>query len=226
MEKIKKIDIRQILWYFIIFSVIGLIIETIYCYITTGVIESRKGLIIGPFCPIYGLGAATIIAIFGKTKKNVKNLFIQGFIYGSILEYVVSYILEAIYGMRFWNYTYLKYNLNGRISLVYSIFWGVLTAIFIKFIAPKMDKIIAKITKKKIVTIIIVIFFILDTILTIWAIKTYKNRILNNNQKIEINNIKQYIEEKCFSNEIMRKTFPNLRIKNEKGEEVFIREYL
>lgn len=225
MEKIKRINFTQILWYFIIFSIIGLIIETTYCYITTGVLESRKGLIIGPFCPIYGLGAGTIVAIFGNTNKNKKELFIQGFLLGSILEYIMSYILESIYGIRFWNYSYLKFNLNGRIALVYSIFWGILTVVFVKFIIPKLNKLIDKIPKKKIITIILVVFFILDTILTIWAIQTYKNRILNNN-KIEINNIKQYIEENLFSNEIMKKTFPNLRIKNEKGEEVFIREYL
>lgn len=222
----KKINFQQIIWYFTIFSIIGLIIETTYCYITSGQIESRKGLIIGPFCPIYGLGAGAIIAAFGNTNKNAKELFIQGFLFGSIVEYTISFALEAIYGMRFWEYSYLKYNLNGRISLVYSIFWGILTAILIKYISPKIDKIINKIPKKKTISIILLIFFILDNICTVWAIKTYKNRVINNNPQTEITNIKQYIEEKIFSNEIMSKTFPNLRMKNEKGEEVFIREYL
>lgn len=222
----KNNKIKQILWYFIIFSILGLIIETTYCYITTGIIESRKGLIIGPFCPIYGLGAATIVAVFGNTKKNKKQLFIQGIISGSILEYIVSYILEAIYGIRFWEYSYLTYNLNGRISLIYSIFWGILTAILITYISPKIDKIINKIPDRKIITISIIIFFTIDVICTIWAIQTYKNRVINRNSIAEINNIKEYIEEKIFTNETMKKTFPNLRIKNEKGEEVFIREYL
>ena len=225
MEKFKKINYQKIIWYFTIFSIIGLIIETIYCYITTGKIESRKGLIIGPFCPIYGLGAATIIAFLDNSNKNKKQLFLRGFFFGSIIEYIISYILEAIYGMRFWEYSYLKYNLNGRISLIYSIFWGILTAILIKYLSPKIDKIINKIENKKI-TIILFIFFIINSICTVWAINTYKNRVINNNQKIEIKNIKQYIEEKIFSNEIMSKTFPNLRMKNEKGEEVFIKEYL
>ena len=225
MEKFKKINYQKIIWYFTIFSIIGLIIETIYCYITTGKIESRKGLIIGPFCPIYGLGAATIIAFLDNSNKNKKQLFLRGFFFGSIIEYIISYILEAIYGMRFWEYSYLKYNLNGRICLIYSIFWGILTAILIKYLSPKIDKIINKIKNKKI-AIILFIFFIINSICTVWAINTYKNRVINNNQKIEIKNIKQYIEEKIFSNEIMSKTFPNLRMKNEKGEEVFIREYL
>ena len=225
MEKFKKINYHKIIWYFTIFSIIGLIIETIYCYITTGKIESRKGLIIGPFCPIYGLGAATIIAFLDNSNKNKKQLFLRGFFFGSIIEYIISYILEAIYGMRFWEYSYLKYNLNGRISLIYSIFWGILTAILIKYLSPKIDKVLNKIKNKKI-AIILFIFFIINSICTVWAINTYKNRVINNNQKIEIKNIKQYIEEKIFSNEIMSKTFPNLRMKNEKGEEVFIREYL
>ena len=215
----KVINVKQILWYFIIFSIIGLIIETSYCYLTTGVLESRKGFLIGPFCPIYGVGAATIIAVFGDSKKSRFKLFLEGLIFGTLLEYVLSYILEAIYGMKFWNYSYLKYNINGRISLVYSVFWGILTSILIRDLAPQINKLIKKIPDKKIITISIIIFFIIDSIITIWAIQTYKNRVINNKTG-------NYIEETFFSNETMRKIFPNLRIKDENGEEHFLREYL
>ena len=51
----EKITVHQLIWYIVIFSIVGLLIETTYGYITTGVIESRKGLILGPFCPIYGV---------------------------------------------------------------------------------------------------------------------------------------------------------------------------
>jgi uncharacterized membrane protein len=50
-----KKKLHYLLWYFLIFSIIGLIIETMYGYTTTGVIESRKGLFISPVCPIYGV---------------------------------------------------------------------------------------------------------------------------------------------------------------------------
>lgn len=55
MDKKGNITLRQAFWYFVIFSIVGLFIETLYCYITTGVLESRKGLILGPFCPVYGV---------------------------------------------------------------------------------------------------------------------------------------------------------------------------
>ena len=57
----KKISISQAFWYFVFFSVVGLLVETTYGYITTGILESRKGLLIGPFCPVYGIGAAILI---------------------------------------------------------------------------------------------------------------------------------------------------------------------
>ena len=61
MEKNKQKIFHQFIWYMLIFSIIGLIMETIYCYVTTGVLESRKGLILGPVCPIYGVGAVVIL---------------------------------------------------------------------------------------------------------------------------------------------------------------------
>lgn len=63
MEKENRLTIHQIFWYLVIFSIIGLIIETIYGYATTGILESRKGLIWGPFCPVYGVGAVVLILL-------------------------------------------------------------------------------------------------------------------------------------------------------------------
>lgn len=74
----KDVTIHRIIWYILIFSVVGLIIETIYGYITTGVLESRKGLILGPFCPIYGVGAALLLFLLDNVKKNKIKLFLYG----------------------------------------------------------------------------------------------------------------------------------------------------
>ena len=119
-----KVTIHHLFWYFLIFSILGLIIETAFCFFGNGVLESRKGFIWGPFCPIYGVCGAALIFILDKLNcKGFVKLFIAGFIFGSIGEYILSYCLEAIYGTRFWNYEYLQYNLNGRICLTFSIYW-------------------------------------------------------------------------------------------------------
>lgn len=231
MENKEKVTIHHLFWYFLIFSILGLIIETLYCYVTTGVLESRKGLIWGPFCPVYGVCGAFLIFVLSKINcKSILGLFNSGFILGSIAEYVLSFGLEAVYGIRFWNYEYLSLNLNGRISLIFSIYWGLLSVILVKFVKPLIDKLINKIKPhtRNVIELGIFIFLCIDCIVTIWAIQTYQNRVLYNSSfKADSNNfilkIRENIENNYFTNEKMSLTFPNLRVKNENGEEVWIK---
>lgn len=231
MEKTEKPTIHKIFWYFLIFSIIGIIIETLYCYITAGTIESRKGLIWGPFCPVYGISAAVLILVLYKYQnKNIVSLFFYGIIVGSVAEYLISYILETIYGMRFWDYGYAKVNLNGRICLQYSIYWGVLSVIILKLIKPVIDKLIKKIPTKprNYIEIILLIYFILNCAFTVWGIQTYQNRVVygivnNKETNNPIIKLQQIIENNYFTNERMSKTFPNLRIKDKNNNEIWIK---
>ena len=234
MENKKQVTVHQLFWYFLIFSILGLVIETLYCYFTMGILESRKGFIWGPFCPVYGVCGAILIYILDKMNlKNIIKLFIAGFIIGSIGEYILSYILESIYGIRFWNYEYLQYNLNGRISLIFSIYWGILAIILIKFVKPLIDKLVNIIipNKRNIIEFGIFIFLCIDGLATIWAIQTYQNRVLYNIEyKAKNNNpifkIREIVENNYFTNDRISNTFPNLRIKDENGKEIWIRSLL
>lgn len=229
MENLQtKITLKQVLWYFIIFSIIGLILETVFCYITTGVLESRKGLIWGPFCPVYGVGATILIILLDTYKDSILKLFLSGAIIGNIIEYGLSYVLEAIYGIRFWDYGYLDLNINGRICTKYSIFWGILAVVLIKIIKPNIDKIINKIPENKKLSLIIILLFTIDTIATIWAIKAYQNRVINNYYGIEekATRIKYHIEDILFSNNKMKNTFPNLRYMDENKKEYYIKDMI
>lgn len=222
---------KQILWYFIIFSIIGLIIETLFCYITTGVLESRKGLIWGPFCPVYGLGATLLILLLHSYKEKPILLFILGSIFGNIIEYLVSFLLEAYYGTRFWDYSYLNWNLNGRICILYSVYWGVLSFVLIQYVKKWIDQYIDKIPNKKTLHIVILGILVLDGICTVWAITSYQTRIgieyyhkPIQTKKNALQNIKAQIEETLFSDEIMLKTFPNLRYIDDEGKEYYIKD--
>lgn len=137
--------ITKLLAYFIIYSVIGFIIETIFGLLTKGVVESRKSFLYGPFCGIYGLGAVVMIVGLQKFKKNNYTLFIGGFIIGSIVEYVISLIGELIFNIKWWDYSNMPFNINGRICFWYSIFWGLLAIYLMSHVNPKVDKFIEKI---------------------------------------------------------------------------------
>lgn len=175
-------------------------------------------------------GAVLILILHRYKEKNIFQLFIYGFIIGSIAEYILSFILEAIYGIRFWEYGYANLNINGRICLQYSVYWGVLSIIILKLIKPIIDKIINKIPIKirNLSEIILIIFFIINCIFTVWGIQTYQNRVVQGEvNQIEKNSIlfkiKQNIENEYFTNERMSKTFPNLRIKDKKGNEIWVK---
>lgn len=226
----KKQTLHQIVWYMLIFSILGLIIETIYGYVTTGILESRKGLILGPFCPIYGAGAVIILLLLDKYKGHKAKLFIYGAILGSFIEYILSFILEAMYGSRFWSYSNFM-NINGRICLLYSVFWGVLSIILIEFVKKYIDKIIDKIKgKARVITdIALIIFFLIDILLTVWGISVYKTRAKDayNDVKIfEEKNIIQKAGDAIFTDDIMSKIFPNLRLVDENGKEIWIKDII
>ena len=69
------------------------------------------------------------------------------------------------------------------------------------------------------------IFFIVNSLITCWGITTYKNRIINKTNDIS-NKFINKIEDKIFPNEIMKKVFPNLRFIDKNGNEIYIRDLI
>ena len=240
--KIQGFTITTLLAYFIIYSIVGFIIETIFGILTKGVLESRKSFIIGPFCSIYGLGAVIMIFALQKFKKNNYTLFFGGFLVGSIIEYVVSLIGETIFHVVWWDYSDMAFNINGRICVAFSMFWGILAIYLITHFNPKVDKFLEKFSYKQLkkAVIIIMIFLMIDMVITGIGLKVFFVRLVSENKvqlNIEEKYIDKYIEQyknmpmkslvdKIFSNKEMLKTFPNLKITNKDGNVVLIRDIL
>lgn len=236
-------DIWQILQYFIIYSFVGFIIETIYGLLTEGVIESRQSMLYGPFCCVYGLGAICLICMPKQAKKNNWTLFGAGFIIGSIVEYLISWIGDCIFHVKWWDYTDLAFNINGRVCLIFSIFWGILTVLLNKSINPKVDEMIDKIPVKKIntITMVLIIFMFIDFLISSFALKMFYTRLVYN-YDLEVQGIEEYYEEylsmykenqelrdlvdTLFSDKKMLKTFPNLKLTLKDGNILLVSDVL
>ncbi len=222
-----KEKISELFWCFVVFSILGMLVEMTFCYATTRVLESRQGLVWGPFCPIYGVGAVIGILILEHFKDSKIRLFVYGALIGGIVEYIISFILEAIYGTRFWDYTYLNWDLNGRICLLYSFFWGILALVIMTWIDPLFRKLAKQIQKRKttrIVEIILFVFLVIDIICSIWAIDVYKTNAKNIYYgREEEKSIIYKIGRKLFSDDYMLKAYPNIRFMTETGEEIYIK---
>ena len=107
-----------------------------------------------------------------KSKKNYIKLFFLFIIVFSIFEYLVGFVLDALFSARWWDYSDNKYNLNGRITVLNSFLWGVITILFTKFIYPLIqkfkEKVIGKIPDKiqMIVALTLVVGISIDFILS------------------------------------------------------------
>lgn len=114
---------QSLILYFYIYSFLGWAIETIYAFCLLGGF-SKRGFLFGPLCPIYGFGAIIMLLFISQYKDNsIKNFFASAIVF-SIFEYLAGFALEAILKIRLWDYTNDFFNINGRISLLYTLFWG------------------------------------------------------------------------------------------------------
>lgn len=113
----------NILMDFVFFSIIGYISELVYCSLNKR--KSGKALR-GPWCPLYGLGGLLIISVVSVIPDNMILIYIVSVLVASFTEYLVSVILEMVFNMKWWDYSFKKFNLNGRICLENSLLFGIL----------------------------------------------------------------------------------------------------
>jgi len=133
---------------FIFYSFLGWVWETTYCSITAKHFINR-GFLNGPVIPIYGFGAVLVmfaVNAFGSLALptpavafnliNILVVFFGGMLLATILEYTVSVILELFFHIKLWDYSKNKFNFQGRICLKCSLFFGLLSVLFIMVIEP------------------------------------------------------------------------------------------
>ncbi|MCC8016698.1 MAG: putative ABC transporter permease [Clostridiales bacterium] len=142
-EKI-KFNFYQYVWIFIVSCYIGYAFETLWRLIKNGTIESRKSLVLGHLSVAYGMGAmgavlSTLVLIRLQTARLWK-IFLIAFVTGTATEYICFLGQEICFGTVAWDYSNLPLNINGRVCLLYSLFWGVLGVFWVKVMIPFMYK--------------------------------------------------------------------------------------
>lgn len=171
-----------ILIYFIIYSFLGWTLESIVRTICERKIINT-GFLIGPFCPIYGFGAIIMILFLNKFENNIILLFFISFVVLSIWEYIVGAILEKLFKTKYWDYSKNRFNFKGRVCLTNSLAWGVLGALFIKYIHPFIQQLIGYVDYiyLAIIASIIALILLIDAIISIIKVKNIQTTL----QKIE-----------------------------------------
>lgn len=153
---------------FIIYSFIGWVTEVLY-HIYKMKNFVNRGFLYGPVCPIYGGTAVILIFFLTPYSNNEIVIFFGGALIASIIEYITGYAMEELFHAKWWDYSNEKFNLKGYICLKFSIFWGFMSLIFIKYVNPNISKITYYLINNygEVLYNVLLILFISDVVLTI-----------------------------------------------------------
>lgn len=214
-------SINNLMTYFLIYSFLGWVLESIY----KTVLEKKlvnSGFLYGPVCPIYGFGALIMLIFLKSYSSNVVLLFCIGFFILSIWEYIVGLLLEKAFKTKYWDYSGKKFNINGRVCLLNSCFWGILCVIFIKLVHPPIENIVMQVQRELLVynNILLLSIFIIDLIFSV--IKIYNINIsigllndISKKIKQELDKVKEYAGNKAKESEKLQTIIEELKEKQE-----------
>lgn len=126
---------------FVIYAVIGWLWETFYCSLKAKKFQYR-GFLMGPYCPIYGFGVVGVLYLLRNYHQDLILLFIYATIIVTVLEFLTSYVLEKVFHTTWWDYQGVPFNIQGRVALPVSLFWGLACVVIVRFVQPEIMKLV------------------------------------------------------------------------------------
>lgn len=211
----KRAVFNQLVLIFTIGCIFGTYWEEIMHLVTsfwaTGVPEweSRRGLVYGPFSPVYGIGAVLIYLIFYLPRFKAWVCFVGGAIFGGMLEYMLSVLQEWIFGTISWDYSDRLLNIDGRTTIPYMIVWGGLVMIFAQIVLPYLGKVYQQIKEVNMnrICMVLAVFLAFNISMSVAAVLRQTMRHEGNpaDKRIEI------FLDKRFPDERLQQIYSNTR---------------
>ena len=214
---------------FIIYAVAGWI-----CEVTLQLIQKHKlagrGFLIGPYCPIYGCGAILITLCLTPFNEHPIGLFILAMVLCGSLEYATSFIMEKAFNARWWDYSNMRFNINGRICLETLVPFGIAGLLIIYVFNPFLISMIGLMGENvlNITSIAILVIFVADVIVSSKIIYNFKktNKEVSQQEskdstEIISEKVREILRNKSFLNRRLIEAFPDFTtILKEKGEKL------
>ena len=156
---------------FVLYSFLGWLCETIFFSVPARKFVNR-GMLMGPFCPIYGFGALLVIALLMPVADTLWLLYICGVLVTSVLEYLVGFGLERLFHMKWWDYSDHKLQLHGRVCLTNSLLFGLLVVVVMRFVHPFVWRMVGGIAVSVLpwLSLAVYTYFVADTVITVHSI--------------------------------------------------------
>lgn len=112
------------LWSFLTYGFLGYLLEKVYALVTRSRHTVRKGYLLLPVCPVYGLAMLAVLALPPDMTDTFWHLALYGGLTATAVEYAVHFCCDRLLGVMFWDYSSTKMDLNRRVCLPFALIWG------------------------------------------------------------------------------------------------------
>lgn len=204
------LNFYKLFWIFMCGGLVGFLLETLWCLATRLELQMRAGLVYGPFNPIYGAGALFMtLGLYRLRGRSVLLQWLVGAVVGSVLEYASSWLQEVFFSSESWNYSGMRFNLHGRINLLYSAFWGLLSVAWIRVLLPLLSVGIMKIPNRAMRPLTWVLFACMS--LNFFVSGLAVTRWIQRESDTPAEWLVWHIMDERFPDERMETLYPNLK---------------
>ena len=155
----------QWLLFFFLYCFLGWVWES--CYVSAK--QHRwvnRGFLHGPLLPIYGFGAVIILWATLPVRGSLPLIFLLGMLAATALEYVTGAAMEALFKVRYWDYSGKPFNLNGHICLTCSLAWGAFSVLLVKVLHPPFEDLVLRLPAflADALACVLTVYFTADTV--------------------------------------------------------------
>ena len=126
------------LWYFIIYSFFGFLLEVAFARVTDDPKQDRKCFVLLPLCPVYGLGACLILLTASLVRSPLWVMAVGG-LAATAAELAMGLFYQFVLGVRFWDYAGKRGSIGGLICPEFSLCWSVLALTLVYLVHPAIS---------------------------------------------------------------------------------------
>lgn len=176
-------SVLQWMFFFYFYCFAGWCIESAYVSVKERKLTNR-GFMRGPFLPLYGSGAVMMLVVSMPFRENLIMTYAAGCIGATVLEYVTGVTMEALFKVRYWDYSNQKFNFQGHVCLGTTLAWGLLTILMTKVVHIPVEQLVFSIPDRalKVSTYILTIYIVADFSLSFKAAIDLRNILVKMEQ--------------------------------------------
>lgn len=217
-EFFAALDFGKCVFAYALGGVVGTLWETVLNFCKGNGFVYCNGSIFTPFNFVYGFGALVIWIFLANSNRKPYMTYLYGAVGGGIVEYVLNFLEEKILGARSWDYTGEFLNINGRTTLPFMLFWGLLCLGVVYLVYNPLAKVYDKCPKKVMTTIAIVllVIMVLDLTITVIALFRYTSR---QHGVVSQTDFGRFLD-RVFNDDFMKLHFPNQKVTTDKSSSI------